>query len=218
MDIEQLLAEAQRLARHCTLLVDQPNGGPIAAVWRDPDIAAPAYAAKEHRVTIDCRFLPPHLSGLTGCVSIYDDDEADDDICSVVDYDPNGALPEASDASTKLYAQPAMSLPPISAICQLGAPIIQDWLAANGWEQDAFDRFPDPDLTKAYNRIYQGQNPLYTNTAFAILGGWHFPWPDGDWNDLLNQDLIVWTLQDAEPWVEVWRDANGRWQAIERIT
>jgi hypothetical protein len=53
--------------------------------------------------------------------------------------------------------------------------------------------------------------------AYATLGGWHFPWPDGDSEDLLKCKLLVWTFEECEPWIEVWRDAE-KYRVIERIT
>ena len=50
------------------------------------------------------------------------------------------------------------------------------------------------------------------------LGGWHFPWPDGDWFDLLTKTLLIWTFEGAEPWIEVWADQAGELHLIERIT
>ncbi len=68
-----------------------------------------------------------------------------------------------------------------------------------------------------YLPVWQSNCPLYTNEAAAVLGGWHFPWPDGDWEELQNKPLLVWTIDDSEPWVEVWKEPNG-FRVIQRIT
>ncbi|WP_155634076.1 hypothetical protein [Burkholderia cepacia] len=49
--------------------------------------------------------------------------------------------------------------------------------------------------------------PLYA-------GGWNMRWPDDEPVDL---DLVLWTFEEAEPWVEVFRD-GGRYPVIQRIT
>lgn len=51
-------------------------------------------------------------------------------------------------------------------------------------------------------------HPLYSDQAAAVLGGWHFPWPDGDWEELVDKELVLWTLREAEPWVEVFHDGK----------
>lgn len=218
MHIDQLLAEARHIARICTLLVPQPNSEPIAAIWGGPGIVMPPHRSERHRITIDCRFLPLDIPNLTGCISIYDGQ--DDATLHPISYDPTCTLPAASDAGIMLYPQRATSLPPIEALFRFGSTAIQDWLRANRWQRDweYNDNFPDRAIANAYNRIYQDQNPLYTGIAFAVLGGWHFPWPDGDWDEHLDQQLIVWTFEDAEPWIEVWRDVHGAFHLIERIT
>jgi len=216
--VDQLLAEAQHLARSCTLLVPQPNSEPVAAIWGGPGIVMPPDDSELHRITIDCRFLPPYLQGLTGCISVYN--VADNHALNPVSHDPLRILPSMFHTGVKLYPQPAISLPPIEALFRFGSSAIQDWLTANRWhrEWEYNDNFPDRDVANAYNQIYQDQNPLYSGTAFAVLGGWHFPWPDGDWDELLKQKLIVWTFEDAEPWLEVWHDTNEHFRIIERIT
>jgi hypothetical protein len=53
--------------------------------------------------------------------------------------------------------------------------------------------------------------------AAAVLGGWHFPWPDGDWEERCGESLLAWTIEESEPWVEVWRAASGL-RVVQRIT
>jgi hypothetical protein len=49
-----------------------------------------------------------------------------------------------------------------------------------------------------------------------LLGGWHFVWPDDDWYDLLDAELVLWTMK-GEPWIEVWA-ADGWYRVLERVT
>lgn len=87
MHIDHLLAEAQHLARPCTLLVPHAVAAPIAALWGGPGIVRPMEDSHRHRITIDCRFLPPDMHDLTGCLSLYA--TADDPIR----YDPTTPPP-----------------------------------------------------------------------------------------------------------------------------
>jgi len=81
---------------------------------------------------------------------------------------------------------------------------------------------PPPDAVgaendDAYVRFWQSNCPVYAREPFAVLGGWHFPWPDDDWELLRDRNLLVWTLKESEPWVEVW-DNSGDFEVFQRIT
>jgi len=51
----------------------------------------------------------------------------------------------------------------------------------------------------------------------AVAGGWNMPWPDDDWNELIDLELVLWTFEESEPWVEVFFDGS-RYSVIQRIT
>ena len=51
-----------------------------------------------------------------------------------------------------------------------------------------------------------------------LLGGWHFPMADDDWHELIDEQLIAFTIRDSEPWVEAWRMRAGQFRVIQRIT
>ena len=70
---------------------------------------------------------------------------------------------------------------------------------------------------EAYLRHWQAQCPMYADAIVAVLGGWHFPWPEGDWEALRERPLLAWTLEDAEPWVEVW-GGGAAYQVMQRVT
>jgi hypothetical protein len=44
------------------------------------------------------------------------------------------------------------------------------------------------------------------------------PMADDDWHDLLDEQLMVFTIRDSEPWVEAWRTRTGQFRVIQRIT
>jgi hypothetical protein len=183
----ELPAEARRLARPCALL--QRVGAPdkLAGVWGGPGVVPAKAVPLRHWLSVDCRFLPSGLGPPAGVLSIYTNEE--DCVSGVVAFDPAATVAVSPDAP--LYAHSAMSLPPPDA-----------------WPGGA---------TEAYIRLWHSRCPLYTGEAAAVLGGWHFPWPDGDWEELREQPLLVWTLEESEPWVEVWRVPAG-YRVIQRIT
>jgi hypothetical protein len=136
---------------------------------------------------VDCRFLPAGLGPPAGVLSVYTNEE--DCVSGVAALDPVGRI--APSSGVALYAHQAFSLPPPDAL-------------------------PGGD-TDEYMRFWQSNCPLYTGEAAAVLGGWHFPWPDGDWEELRQKPLLVWTLDDSEPWVEVW-GVPGGFRVMQRIT
>ena len=72
---------------------------------------------------------------------------------------------------------------------------------------------------ESYERLWQKECPMYRESdIYAMLGGWHFPMPDDDWHDLVDEQLMVFTLRDSEPWVEAWRTQTGDFTVIQRIT
>jgi hypothetical protein len=70
-----------------------------------------------------------------------------------------------------------------------------------------------------YDRIYTREFPLYFESDIhAVLGGWHWPGQDDDWHDLIDEQLMVLTVRDSEPWVEAWRTRTSQFKVIQRIT
>ncbi len=217
MIIDFLMEEAIRLTRPCTWLVPEPNSEGIAAVWGGAGIVNPPHEPHEHLMTFDCRFLPLELQNLQGCISVYQDE--DDEITELIRHDSTRELPFEISLGINLYPFRTTSLPPLEAIFHFGSQKIQDLVSAQGWEGGWDYHIPNKSIEHAYLRAYQAQNPLYLKrNVFAILGGWHFPWADGDWEKMLDQELLLWTFQDAEPWVEVWRDKNKKFHRLGRIT
>jgi hypothetical protein len=96
---------------------------------------------------------------------------------------------------------------------------VEEWLAANKWKREwpYNGTFGDSQIVDDYERWWQEQNPFYQGSGFAITGGWHMSWGDDDWEDLVQKRLVLWTLRDAEPWIEVWED-GGALRAIPRVT
>jgi len=187
MSDSELVAKAVELARPCVLLKKSGAKSDRAGVWGGPGLVAAPSGPYRHWISVDCSFFPVGLAPRSGILSVYTNE--DDCSSGVVAHDPAGELPAR--ANNTLYAHPARSLPPPDALT--GAD------------------------SESYMRVWQSNCPLYTGEAVAVLGGWHFPWPDGDWDELRARPLLLWTIEDSEPWVEVWGGAGG-FQVMQRIT
>lgn len=191
MDLAQFQSEAQRLARRATLLKARGKGEPVA-YWHGVDPGKPCISLRRK-----ARWLTVRLDDAAGHV-----EEKDHPFRS----------------PTPLFAQEVSSLPPVDAVFLLGSGAIETYLRAHGWARtEPFNgNFPD-EVPKQYERLWQSNCPLYSNDVAAVCGGWHFPWPDGDFRELLDSELVVWTIRDAEPWVEVF--AKGDAFAVrQRVT
>ena len=224
MTFAELVAEAQRLARRCLHLVAvSTHDAPPVAVWGGAGPPASRNSGR-HWLTVSSARLSPvdgqRLPGgsLTVRVSARGGratvETASDDILPAL-------LGDGS--ATPLVARDEISLPPLDAVFRFGSPRVRAWLESLGWiENDVpypyTDAFPQSEPTAEYERYWQQRHPFYTGGVHAIVGGWHMPWPDGDWSERLADRLLLWTLADAEPWVELWLTAEGVVQIRERIT
>ena len=212
MTLEELLKEAAALAKPCVHLVEDSQF-PFAALWggKSP-IVAPA-TKSHHWVTMDRTLLPKDLAG-SGCVAIFTDEDDE----GYVRVDSNIRL-QPNKTATSLYAQPSTSYPPLEAIFRFGSSAVDSWLKANNWERtwEYNDNFKDQAVTRPYEQFYQSHTPLFLKGPYAQIGGWHMPWPAGDWDDLLSSNLVLWTFRDAEPWLEVW-ESEGQYRVIARIS
>lgn len=211
MDFDDLLAEATRLIRPCTYLVEGEQDEQAAAIWGgEPAGLVPSSC--RHWLAIDSRFISAS-ENLPAALGICLNEE---------DCRSGLVLPldhlEAVRGGRRLVARAAQSLPPENALVRFGGPMIQSWLSQLGWHPNWGLELPDPDLAERYQRVFQPTCPLYgEGEVAAVLGGWHFPWPDGDWEEWLDATLIAWTFWESEPWAEVWL-RQGRFDVQQRIT
>lgn len=176
------------LARPCVELYEAAAGDVVAALWGGAGAVAAPPGPYRHVISLECAAL---ALPQRGWLSVYADAQVQGGI--VV----QASAPRSDAGGVALCGVPARSFPPAEALgCDLS-----------------------PHEERAYAHAYAELCPLYRDAApVAVVGGWHFPWPDGDWEDFASAALLVWTFRDAEPWVEAWALPDGRFQVCQRIT
>ncbi len=194
MTLEELLAEANLLAKSCRHYRFAHGGEPVTGYWHG--VKAGELCASIER---EGKWLNVYLDAdyETGRVEVS------------VQPIPSGRPLCRSDAK---------SLPPIDAVFRLGSGAVEGYLEAHGWKRDwSFNDNFKGAVAKQYEREWARQCPLYSDGIVAVEGGWNMPWPEGDWEDLLGQDLVLWTFEESEPWVEVFSDGS-RYSVFQRVT
>ena len=101
-----------------------------------------------------------------------------------------------------------------------GSQKIKEWVDTSWDANRGYDRGP----VKEYLKTLQREHPFPGRTgAYAMLGGWSwcFNWcysidEEYPWH-LFEQALVVLTLEDSEPWIEVFDDGTT-FTALSRIT
>jgi hypothetical protein len=226
MSPEALIAEARKLARPAVLLVDK--GKEYAAVWKGTGAAPPPKGKWEHHVSIDASFLPDNPRRLRGVISVYLCVEDSDRFHQVaVVHAAKARLPAKPDGR-RLFAKRIDCLPPMEALLKFGAEPIQNWVRANsvdpdhGYDPASFSA-PNQDALKSYGKVINAEHPFLARGGYAMLGGWSwcFMWCYGidegyPWS-LLEKALVVLTVGDDEPWIEVFDDGKG-FVTFSRIT
>lgn len=210
MESEYLLEVSKRLAKPCIYLSIIPNGNaPVGWIKADQPAQSVFQWMLVNRSVFDVDVPIPHQQLL------------------IIRDGPNYRIGDPNtieiSESTPLYAEEALSLASIEAVFLADDPAIQSWLADNNWEPDCYfnNNFKDRKTVHAFERIWQKNHPIYADdrSVVAIVGGWHFFWPDDDWYEKINQHLLLWTVQTFEPWVELWLNpATHQVYLEERIT
>lgn len=191
MTPDQFFEEAKTLARHGALLRDSGRGEPVA-FWNGFSGDGPVISLRHEGrwVCVWARSEEPSLS--------------------VTDRPERSGLP--------LYAEPFEFLPPVDAVFRFGSDKIAEFLSQHGWSrEDSYnDNFPQAS-PREYERVWQENCPMYVDGVIAVCGGWPFVWPDGSHEKHWLDELVVWTLADSEPWLDVFRTSDG-YVAHEHIT
>jgi hypothetical protein len=214
MTPEQLIAEGRKLQRPCIFL--RPQGiGPVAAIWHERNDDEIESTGHHCWLTVDARHIPGLPSSVSGYISVFTDEKK----CQGGRVEVTPSWPTR--AGTELYVHTASVLPPIDAVFACGSEIVGEWIRSHGWERTERynDNFEDAAIVTEYEQIWTREFPLYSESdIYAVLGGWHWPCADDDWHDLIDEQLMVLTVRDSEPWVEAWRTRAGKFRVIQRVT
>ncbi len=208
MTFEDLVAEGRKLEKPCLFL--RPQGtGPVVAVWYERDRNEVGAIGHRAWLTVDARQIPGLPASATGYLSIFTD----------LELRKGGWVEESASwpkrGGTPLYAQAVSVLPPSDALFAR-SPAVAQWEASPNGGRDSEEGAA---AVERYEDLWMQEFPLYlSDDIYAALGGWHMAWPEGDWHDLLDEHLMVFTLRDCEPWVEAWRLRSGEFRVIQRIT
>lgn len=211
LSAEELIAEGRRLARPAYALYD--TGRKYAAVWRGSGVVSPGAGERRHWISIDTQYLPENPRNLTGVISVYEDRAGEVQVV----HGAEAQLPRKTDG-TKLYAKSVQCVPDVDAVFQFGSKKIKDWAKLN--PTTSYERSP----VKEYLQAVRDEHPFSSRDgAYAMLGGWSWcfmwcysidePYP---WR-LLKGALVVLTLAESEPWIEVFDDGR-KFVAFSRIT
>lgn len=215
---EALIEEGRRLSRPAVAL--RPRGEDYAAVWRGTGVASPGAGEWRHWISIDTRFLPQNPGNRSGVISVYDwwaDDNRIGELKIV--HDSTASLPENPDGS-RLYAHAFACMPDVDVLFHFGSQQVKDWYKVSWAGDKSYRRTP----VKEYLKVLEREHPFQGRMgAYAMIGGWswYFGWCYGineeyPWR-LFDQALTVLTIEDSEPWIEVFDD-GASFTAYSRST
>jgi hypothetical protein len=214
MNLDQLISEGRAIQRECIFL--EPEGsGERAAVWYEFDRRECEATGFQRWLTVDTRFIPAMRGLQHRYLTVLADWQASDRGVVVLSQ----RWPDREGIS--LYARSVEVLPPFDAVISRGSASVANWIATLKWDRNTryHSGFAERELAEEYEEVWLSEFPFYLKEPpFAVLGGWHWPGPDDDWHALIDEQLLVCTVRDSEPWVEAWRLSDGEFNVIERCT
>lgn len=226
MTIDDLIAQAKRLARPCVLL-SETGKGEVAGYWGGersdfPNTVPPSATALRsyrHVVTVDAAWLDKvGIAGVTGSIGFRLVETVEGRISMGVLRSPTPFAAMECDG-LPLFAAMDVSLPPFAAICLYGDDSVATWLASLGLERHQYIEATSEPEAEAYEEFHVEHSHLSRHDIDAVMGGWHELWPEDDFYLPLEMRLALLTLRDAEPWYEMMRSAGlGNWTVREHIT
>lgn len=194
MTSEEFLAEANRLAKPSRQYRFASHGEPVTGYWHG--VKPGGLCASIER---EGKWL-----------NVYLNEDNESGKVEVADQPTSSGRP--------LCREDAKSLPPVDAVFRFGSSAVERYLEAYGWKRDwEFNANFKGAVVHGYEREWAKQCPLYSGKVVAVEGGWNVPWPEGDWEDLLGLDLVLWTFEESEPWVEVFYDGS-QYSVYQRVT
>ena len=214
MDLEELLGCASEIARPSVCL--QPGRATTpSAWWRPQTTQPPPQPGWELVLAVHPRVFAIASIELRGWVFVWADGAMLNSEAVVVS---DGAA-DIRDGQA-LDAIGRVDLPPIDALVRCGPQRVRDWLGLTGWDPTwgINSNFVGMDLVNRYESAALKTHPLWSpGNCVAQIGGWPWRWPDDDEYIPEAGELLVLTIAEAEPWIEVRRNA-GRVDTKCRIT
>ena len=226
MTLEELISEGEALQKPSFLLREQLNDGGIVAYWGGlrgdmPEQMPPevtAFGSRHHVMTIKealftelkldkfCRFGPVGLSEYR-----YRDRQGNNSSYRI-ECDYRKKFADLKFTGVPLYATPALSFPPLPAVCLYGSERIGSWLQSFGLDRHEYWRVDyghfgadNKLLFENYNRALMQRSPFGRSDweVDVIVGGWHLDWGD-DYYPPAGVQMLYLSLRDSEPWHEGW--------------
>lgn len=205
---DDLIAEGRRLARPALLLTDE--GKKCIAIWKGGGVLKPSPGPWRHWISLDAGALPDNPRKLTGVISVYEWFEDSERLGEIgVVHDPAAKLPRKTDGQ-RLFGEPFQCLPHADALLYNASAKIKQWLKERGWNPKSGDSpgaYADKDIVEPYRQLFFREHPVYTEAGLAMFGGWSIDFDD-DWLKWSKKPLVVLTVADSEPWVEVFDDGR----------
>jgi hypothetical protein len=229
---DELPESVRRLARpRLTLRTERDSRAErFVGIWGGIGaVSLPAQLGRlrfQHWISVDCWWLEENGFGIRGCLSVYRVNGS-----FVVVNDPDLSFDDSPANGLAVFGREEVSWPSEGALEAFSVGVRESG-------------FSDLEALQVYLRNEQADCPLFRDGVTAVLGGWHFSWPDGppnlprlaELNERIDRAhgpgclpigetylcdpyrLLLWTLRDAEPWVEVWGDGASELHAVGRIT
>jgi hypothetical protein len=226
MILDDLLAEGTALARPCFTLseikTERLAGYRGGERSDDPNTLPPeatAIARQEHIITIDpALFADLGLYRRDTPFGVFRHELAKGGVRALVRH---GSLMRFSDINftgTPLYATEDSSFPPFDAVCLYGSREVEAWLRSHGLQRHQYAEASALPVARAYAAEWPSRHPFYKGSIDAIVGGWHMMWPEDDFYLPLEMRLLLTTIRDAEPFLEIWVSSAGNLSVKSRIT
>lgn len=131
----------------------------------------------------------------------------------------------ASRSGIRLSGEESDMLPPMSAIVQSRDKQVDDWLSSLKLSESEalyfYSEIQNAEPGASYTRMFNRTLPLLSqdSSIAAVLGGWHVLWPsEKPYRYRREERLVLFTLWEAEPWIEMRMNEHGSLAAFSRIT
>ncbi len=203
--IDQLWEEARALTRPSLHLHVRDGSRKAAAsgtaVWRPESLQRYPWTT-EILIAVDCEWFGTRLPNQTRFVSVAYREDAEH--YYHIEHRGANAFEGFCTGGVLLDGFEYPSIPPLEALCLYGGDRVAEWLRQSGLERIDYAAARELPLGRKYVDRWLASNPrLQRNQPVAVMGGWHELWPDDLFYSPLECRLVVLTLRDAEPWVEL---------------